>query len=367
MRYLVRILTALLLLTSLAGCWDNRPIDQRDLVLLIGIGPGPHNQVTVYFQIPTPAALSSLTGGAGGTGANAGTTVLEGSGPSLGAAIEQAQGTTSRDIYLGQIQMVMFSTRLDPTQMLQLVGEIARMGVLDKTAYAAVTPIPLAKLLDYQPKQTRVAPLYFLSLFTCPYCQTVKLGRTLWTLERRAVTPGISMYLPLVTLGTSGFIVNRIAAYDHYRLALTLTPAETVALGFVLGITQKATVQTSTPMGPVAVRGLSAQPSTGATLHGNHLALSVHLAVSGTLDYLPASEATPAHLALVDRLISRQIAHQVLHVLTLLKHSGSDPVGFGQALLWQDPPLRSAWPRLYRTASLSVDVQTTIQNLGDAT
>ncbi len=363
-------LVALLSLGALlAGCWDNRPVEARDLVLAMGVSPGPHQGLTVSLAIPTPSGLESGTSASGGSssGGKPPTYVLTGSGPDMGAAISRAQSETNRDIYLGQTQIVLFSHRLTPKEFASAVSWLSRLGPFDKTAFAAVAEAPMAKTLAYEPVSTRLGPMYFLTLFTCTHCQTVALRRTLWSLEMRTVTPGLSIWLPAVDAVGPNFVVRRIMAFRGSAPAVLLTPQQTMTMGYLLAHTSKATMSLPTSVGPVGVRAVTATRVNTVKWSGGHLHIHVALSVMAIIDQLPLGQASPTLIREVESAMNRTLVHRVLQVMTLLQRLGSDPEGYGAALFWDDPGLRAHWESIYRQARLSVTVSTTVQNVGDAT
>ncbi len=359
------------LAATLAGCWDNRPVEARDLVLAMGVSPGPHQGVTVSLAIPTPSGLLSGTSASGGDSGSGGgkppTYVLTGSGPDMGAAISNAQSDTNRDIYLGQTQIVLFSHRLTSKEFTNAVSWLSRLGPFDKTAFAAVAEAPIAQTLAFQPVSTRLGPMYFLTLFTCTHCQTVALRRTLWSLEMRTVTPGLSIWLPAVDAVGPNFVVRRIVAFRGNAPVVHLTPQETLAMGYLLRHTSKATMSVPSPVGPVGVRAVHATRINTVTWSHGQMHVHVALSLMAVIDQLPVGQASPALIRDVESAMNRSLVHQLLNVMTLLQKNGSDPEGYGVSLFWDDPGLRTHWESIYRHATLSVTVSTTVQNVGDAT
>lgn len=368
MKTVLRVLLVLSLLVSLTGCWDDRPIDMRELVLVMGVAPGPHHQLTVLLEVPTPGALTSLVGssGAASTGA-ASTFLLTGSGPSLGAAISAAQAQSDRDIYLGQVQMVFFSSHLSPAQFTSALDFFTRLGPFDKTAYAAVSKGSLQRTMSFHPAQSRVSALYFTTLFSCTRCQRIDLKRTVFTLEKRYKTPGASIWLPVVYPGPTDYIVDSLAVYDQNRVAMMLSPNESLALSYVLGTVTKGTLALQEPFGLVGVRAVHSTASTSTVLKGHRLELTVKLQVSGAIDTLAPGKASKSNLDRIEAGANRMIAQETLKELVLLQTKGLNPVAFGRRLLWYHPSLVSHWPTLYRHADITVHVRTHISDVGDVT
>lgn len=365
----VALVALVILAATLSGCWDNRPVETRDLVLAIGVSPGPHQGVTVALAIPTPSGLLSGTTASGGSGEGGGKPpiyVLRGSGPDMGAAISNAQADSNRDIYLAQTQIVLFSHRLPPQEFAAAVSWLSRLGSFDKTAFAAVAEAPVDKTLAYQPVSTRLGPMYFPTLFTCTHCQTVALSRTLWSLEMRTVTPGLSIWLPAVDAVGPNFVVRRIVAFRGENPVVHLTQPETLALGYLLAHTSKATMAVPTPLGPVGVRAVHAARVNTVTWSHGQMHVHVALSVMAIIDQLPVGKVSPALIREVESATNRRLLHGLLSVMRLLQKNGSDPEGFGVSLFWDDPGLRQHWESIYRHATLSVTVSTTVQNVGDA-
>ncbi len=355
---------------TLAGCWDNRPVDARDLVLAIGVSPAPHNDVTVSLAVPTSAGLISGTSpgsGAGGGSSGQSTYLLQGTGPDLGAAIAMAQAYTNKDIYLGQTQLVLFSHRLDATQFGHAVSWLARLGPFDKTAYAAVAEAPVAKTLGYQPVSTRIGPMYFLTLFSCTHCQTANLARTLWSLEMRTVSPGMSIWLPAIDTRGPNFVVRRVVVFRGNTAVATLSPSQTLALCYLMAATSKATLSVSTPAGRVGVRAVRASRFNSVTWSHGRLHVHVTISVMAAIDQLAEGAVNPAIVLDVEDAVSRRIARQTTKVMALLQRRGSDPEAYGPSVFWNWPALRPHWLAIYRRAVLSVSVSTVIHNVGDST
>ncbi len=363
------LLCGLLLLASvLSGCWDNRPIDARAPVLMLGVGPAPHGRVSVFLETPSPSGLMSLTNAAGGGGSGPSFYVLTGTGGTVLTALSNAETTSDRDIYLGQTGMVILSTKLTPMELNMTLLTLARLGPFSKTAYMGVTNVPLPQFMSFTPEESKLPALYFLTAFACSHCLPVNLARTVWQAEEARITPGASLWFPLITPQKTGYVIRQAALYRSDRLVRVLSPAATLLFGLATQHTSKAALDLPPIQGvPVSVRAISA--TTRYTVQWTHGRLHITLAIQaqGVLDVLGEGLATSSVLTRLESEVSARIAGGTLALLRQLQALGVDPVGFGRAFLYRHPELRPQWPSLYRHAVIHVQVTTAIHNIGDVT
>ncbi|MCL4440063.1 MAG: Ger(x)C family spore germination protein [Firmicutes bacterium] len=62
----VKILSVLIIILSLQGCWGSRETDEMAYVLAMGLDKGPDGNITVTFQIANPKVIAGPPGGGGG-------------------------------------------------------------------------------------------------------------------------------------------------------------------------------------------------------------------------------------------------------------------------------------------------------------
>ncbi len=361
------LFAAVLVLVSalLGGCWDDRSIEHRAIVLIIGIDQGPDQQLMVHFQVPTSQALSSLSVSSTPSAGTPSAYVVSGTGRTVAEAMTQAQGKVSGDLYLGQTQAIILSSHLPAPQFASVVNFFARMGPMDKTAFVAVTPEPVAQVMQRQPQEGMLAALYLNSLFSCRRCQEVDLTRTVWAMEMRAQAPVTAIWLPLLKDKDANYQVNEVAIYQGGRPVMTLTPEQTVYFGYMINATSKAAMVFPLHGSPVSVRALSSSTSTRVLAQGGGLHLRADLKVQGIVDTLAPGEATLANLRTLQNEVSQGIAIQELALLRSMQQQGVDPVGFMAPYLWQHQELTPKAEALYRSASLEVRVHTRIIGVGD--
>lgn len=351
----------LLLAWLLSGCWDNQAINRRALVLLIGVAPYRSQEVTVWFQIPTPQGLTTLT-----TPTASGPTflVLRGHGPTLAAAFAEAQSQINQDLYLGQTQAVILSAALSSSQWSEVLNSLERIGTLDKSAWVLVTQRPLQAVFQSHPPTAPLPGLYFETLFGCTSCQTVALHRTLWGVEKRWHTPSVDEWLPLLSVQPDGWRVDQVVLYQHGRPKRRLDPGQTLTLGYLLGRTHKGWLVVRGRWGVAGLRGLRAWPQWTTSVRGQNAEVRVVLKVRGKLATFPIGAFTPAVAGQVRTAAAKLLAGSVDQLLAHLQSLDIDPVGFGLGWAWAHPQAASEWPRLWRHAHVTVTVHLQIVETG---
>lgn len=361
----------LLALAVLSGCADNRPLNYRALVLTMGFSPAPHNRVTVYFQMPTPSGLTSLSSGgaaSGGGGSSATTYTLHASASTVARAFTRAQANVNQDLYLGQLQAVILSTHLSAVQFADVVSTLIRLGTLDKTAYVLVTPAPMAQLFAVKSASTPLSPLYFSTEFGCAHCQTVNLKREIWNVEQAQYVPPVAtLWLPVLEPGSQGFHIDTVALYRGGRMVRHLTGHQTMLLGYMLGRTGKGTVHLVWQGLPVSVRSVSGGVHLTPQWHGLSLLIRVTLNLTGDVDAFPVGTPLAAHYQWLRQATQMDLARETRILAEQLAHQGLDPWNIGAAAVWQHPSQLAVWQHAYRQSHWVVTTHVRFRELGDTT
>lgn len=355
----------------LSACGDNHVLNERALVLVMGVEPAGGGRIRVDLQIPSPRGLTTL--GPGGTGsAESGSRqtffVLSGSGRTLSSALAHAQGRSTQALYLGQLQAIILSTRLSPELFTRVMSSLARIGTLDQTTYVLASPQPLARVLAVAPQQSTLPGLYYATLFSCRRCQTVDLARQLWSLEKRQLTPLVSAWVPVVEIGPTGFQVDRVALYRQGRPEMVLSRGQTNLLGLLLSRTSKVPWILPGPDGTVVgIRALQARTRFRPSWRNGRLEIAVRIAATGLLSDFPLQQAARKAVPQLEREASASLAAGAVQLLQRLAGRHLDPFDLGAAFVWRHPQAAAVWMRAFPRARWRVRVEVTLIRYGDAT
>lgn len=360
-----------LLLLGLSGCWNDRALNERDLVLTMGVSPAKQSgQIEVTFQIPTPSGLTAMqAGGRSGGGSSPQFFDAQGIGPNLPLAFTEAQAKVSRDLYLGQIEVLALSTTLSPVLLHRAVAALDRLGSMDKTPYVIATSNSMTQVIEHQSQQEKLPALYFETLFLCKSCQTNALGMHFWQFAERLHTPGISAVLPRVDLSSSGYTVDKISVYRGYHYVTTLSPSLTQDYGLLADTSHKDGLFLAKPF-QSGLRAIDAKTSIRTKLAKGHLKSALDVKVKATLDSLSTYTATPTQVAQVSKAASMLLSRRLAHFLALTQKLDVDPLGIGRRLDYRHPAWFKAigpWFKAYPRIHFRVHVQVHIRRIGDLT
>ncbi|MCY0886576.1 MAG: Ger(x)C family spore germination protein [Firmicutes bacterium] len=365
----LRRTVALLLLTGLAltGCWDNRPIDERAIVMVLGVS-SRHGRLALRFQIPTASALTALPSGSSGNSQSESFFVLPAEGRTVASAFGRAQASVSRDLYLGQIQALVLSAKLPPRVLRAAMTGLARLEPVDRTIFVLTTPDPVTRLLSTPTPLNQLPNEYFSTLFNCPDCATLHLQVRLWQLMDRLVTPGVDPFLPVARLGPHGIELNQVALYAKDRYLATLSPQETVAFALLTGRAVKPTLSAPTPLGETALRvGTCRGGFSARIVHGRPQARFT-VSIDGQLVDGPALDGDRTARARVLQAVARQVTARCLALIRHTQALGSDPFGVGRRLHWTDPRGFQAlgpWDRAWKQTRVTVTVHVETTRAGN--
>ncbi len=339
-RWLAAFLTLATLTLTLAGCWDDIPLDRRTLVLGMGFYPGPTpDMVTVYFSFPTPTGLTSSNGagsGGGGGGSSPQFSSVSGTGYSLSQAFSQAQAKVGRDLYLGHTVLLVFSTKLPAQQFKLLDNAIDRIGTLDKTPFVAATSAPWDTVVSVKMVQEEFPALYYEELFSCPRCTQFALGTRLWQTSTRLGKSGVDLVLPQLSPTPQGPKVDQVAVYRDYQYVGTWDHRQTTDYALAAGKSRKSSL-TFPDHWHATFDAVADKMQLSASARDHQVYAVVTLHVTQTLVTLDTTKENAQQLSVLSRASSQQIADRVLKILELSQKQNVDVLGVGRQLSWTNP------------------------------
>ncbi len=356
MKAAARLLLLLALLPLLAGCLDTHPLNERSIVLGLGVSPGPGKDLTYTLVLPTAVSPSPASGGPGITPSETlksfTTQAL-----TLSKAIDNVQDDLSRYLDLGQLTLIVLSDRLTPTQTKNVLEDLNNMNGLAQSSLLA-TASSVRQVITFA-NTLEIPPVYYPArMLTCVNCQEADYHVPFWKFYVRLHTPGASVWLPILEIQKGNLSISGIALYRDNRLAGELSEEQSgpALEGFAYG-------------NGLVMRGTLLVPS------GGHFLSLVNIAATRRISFLSAAGGVPAFLlrvratAMVDttspfdpkisRLADAAIRRKVEATLTTSRRLGVDPFSLGEYLAWANPELfrrLGDWNTVYRRAKVRVQV-----------
>lgn len=367
-KIVARILLLMSLLTGVTGCWDNRPVNSRAMVLSMGFGPAKHpGEFTTVFQAPTPSAVTSGSAGpAGGGSSSKDTFDVTGSGPDVPKTFNEAQAQVSKDLYLGQMQLIAISTHLQPMYFKRVFDGLGRIPTLAKTSFVVATPTSIKELLHHTSPQDKFPSLYFATLFSCHTCQTDAFGMRLWRVLVRLATPGVDIYLPVAVPIKDGYMVASVALYRKFQYVTTLTPIQSMTFGILAGISHKESL--FMPKFNGSLRAIVGGSSLTTRMVDGHVDANFSIHLSATLEGIGSVTESAIQLSEMSNRASATIAQSCLDLLKFTQKEDVDPLGIGRQFSWQHPTAFdhfAHWHQEYPHVHMTVHCTVTINKMGD--
>ena len=350
------MLAAAVLTAALSGCWDQLAFPNRasTLVMSVRYARRPDRwQWTFYF--PNPAVtVSSLPQIAPGEQIYA----IGVRAPTLASAYAAAQQRLARDLYLGQLQDIVWSSDAPLPAVASFIAAYNREGMTPKTAYVAVAPPPLDRILAPSPQEV-IPSVYLTRVFSCLECQSVMLTEPLWKLWDSIETPGVSPVAPYLP-GTG--VLSRIAVYPPTGPPVIFSPTETLGWAYLTHRVHKETLTLTMPAGLASITRVHGIVVNHVEWTGQRLEVQVDMRLTGVVAQWPvAVPLTERRLQTLETAGARSVLADCLAALRRSATSRTDPFGYARLYLFRHPgawgqiPARD-WDRLPYTAHVQVSL-----------
>lgn len=330
------------------GCGDAHPIEYRAIVIAVGIAPG-HNrgQDQWTFVEPNVTVTASSVSNIKPSNQYYSITVQA---PTWPAALAAAEDHSSRDLYFGQLESVVWSDHLDGQTVSNLMQALNQDGLIPKTFWVATVPGSVSKLLTVATPQ-EVVPRYFLSaFFSCTTCHPINWTVPGWRWWSRRLTPGVNPIVPLVTASPSGLSISTFAVFRAKGPALVAPHAIVNGFAYLTNRTVKAVWVGTVDGQRLTVSKIQGHAATQVSVNRGVINARVLITVHGMLGVLPLGSSASFWLAKADTAVAQSIAHQCLTTVKWADATHTDPFGYGRNALYSEPgqesslsPGRSFW------------------------
>ena len=324
---------ALLLgLALLAGCWDQLGISDRATALMLSVAwhRSGHWDWTFYFPNPTVTVNSQSqlrpTQQLYAVAVTAG---------SLAGAERAAQRLLDRHLYMGQLQVMLWSSNLPADAAATLVDAYNRQGITSKVAYVGVARAgALAGLLQASPQEV-VPRLKWQHIFSCAPCEAVRLSEQLWHMWDDVHTPGMSPVVPYITQRGA---LGQIAVYGRRGPPVIFTRQETLGWAVLTGRVTREVLSLSRGTERYALTNIRGHATTHVAWAGGQLTVDTHAVMSGALAEAPYGTAErPRDIRAIENATARMLLAECQAAVRQANARHVDPFGYARTLLFEHP------------------------------
>lgn len=328
----------LLGLTSLTGCWNQRAIDQRAIVLALGISA--HHQWTFLFPnvSVTASSLASL-------GQSAQFYAITVKARSFQTAMHRVQLQASHEVSIGDLQLVDLSVDLSRRQLWRILNAMILTGAAPSQAWFAASQTAPATLLLHHSPQT-VVPVYYLSsYFDCHECHAAEFGIRAWQWWDRAETPGISPVLPVFTKTQEGASVRHLLVYPSQGKPLMMPRSVTQGFAYLTGKVKNGTQKVLLGGATYEVSQIFEHTTARVRLTPTAVDVRVVLHAKGEMaDMPPGQLVTRATERAIDQAAEKQVVQLSREAIRWANQTHTDPFGYAKRAAWLDTLTAASMP-----------------------
>jgi hypothetical protein len=337
-RLLALASAAFLLLTgTLTGCGETRAIEDREPVIAVGMDPGKQPGYELWtFVMPnptvTPSNISALT-------SSQQYVTITVPARSWVDALNAAQDELSRDLYLGQLQLAAWSTKLTYAEVSRFITALNADGLIPKSFWVTAVDGSAAQALRAI-SPSEVVPRYFLAVyFTCTTCHAIDWGIFGWQWWTRRMSPGAAPLVPVVRGSANQITVPTAADYRPGQPALVMPPEVATGLAYLTGRVFKGAIAGRVDGHMIAASRLRPAPHVEVHWVNGRVVARVRVTVTGFLAEMPAGQSATRWIARANRWAARTLLQEMLATVRWANRTHTDPMGYTRDALWNDPPL----------------------------
>ncbi|SDC71103.1 spore germination protein KC [Melghirimyces thermohalophilus] len=384
----LKCLCILLLITPwLTGCWDRTEMEERGIILGLGIDTAPPEaekhedqitetndpagfpppgeemiKVTAQVAVPGRVPLGPGQGGSqggGGGGSQKPVWAIQVMGHTLEDALQNLQQQVAQQLYLGHLRIVVVSEELAKRGLKENLDLLMRDPEIRKSSYLLVSRGPASKALAVAPPLERVPTLYLSGLMD----HAVQTGRFPQSFIGNFFTAyaakGKEGYLPYVQPKGGNkpdseidIEIDGLAYFVGDKMVGHTEPVEVARFMEVIGI-GAAGYSVSVPVpgqqGNVMIRKTERAQKPFVEIRRGKPLVHVFIHVEGELDAKSNQQIkinSTQTLQSVRKGLSRRLQRINAQFVQDLQKEGSDIFGFGEQVRAQEPEY---WNRHVRT------------------
>ena len=351
-----------LLCLLLTGCWDQRAINSRDIVTTIGVDPtSTHGEYRWAFVFPNPTTEPAGVGQTAG-GPQVFTTTVRAQ--SFAGALASAQRANTRELYLGQIRMLVLSTRLPAREWYHIIDAVTRPGSIVETIWL-VGARDGRTVASYVPPSEQVPEVGTYQALSCG-CLPMNWGKRLWQLWAETETPGISPAVPVVDIHGSTFRFDRIAVLSP-KAVTVWSQVASAGWAYLTDRAVRASVTIQAGHRVVwAVQDISGRAHVTLQNGSDGVTVRVLLHERGFLSDTPRDTAiSPRSEWRIEEAVSRQILHLCGEAVSKARRTGTDPFGWHRDYRWGAASLgHKVWTEGWAHWHVHITVQFNLRGTG---
>lgn len=398
-----RCLAICLLLFITTGCWDRQEIEERAVVLGIGIdeaAPGAEKEdeeishregelpvpgksmIHVTAQIAVPGRIPLGPGGSGGGGGGGGggintVWVVDSVGHTIDDALNNLQQRVAPPLFFGHLRIIVVSESLAKKGIQNLNDYFRRNPDIRRMNWMFVSKGEAKKVMTASPQLERVPTLYLMTTMD----QSVKMGRFpndfLGIFWSSLSAKGREGYLPYAEVKQKDKI--QISGLAYFQGDKMVGTASALDIQLYMGLTGmnpsggQAYTQVPGTEEIVEYSGRSRKALTKVTIENGRPRIRIKIYLEGNLREKLNEKVTLSHEVIVkaQEQLAKDSKKAYEDLIRRTQEKGADIFGFGEhvrAKEWkywnQHIRTKENWQEMYKNINVDVQVQIHLRRVG---
>ena len=373
----VFLMTGLICLFLIAGCWDNIALDERAIVAAIGVDKGKNEAllVTAQVTVATRAGGGSKTSTGGAAQEESPVKVISTEAPTMSEAARRLSRKTGRLLFFPFIEIVVVGRDLAVEGIEPVVDWVSRERELRSRTLLAVSQDTAAEIMESPGAGLQQVPAYFLSSsanVSNKYSSNSVLSDFFLFSDAVIAESKDPVVMGLTTQQVSKekqAVIFNSAVFKNYRQVGWLTKTETRGYLWATGEQRRAIISTTLKGKEFAafeVRGSDVDIVTDFVEGSPVITVKVWAKTNlGEIHDLNHNLEKLADINKMEIFIERQIFNEISAAVEKARELNVDIFGFGEVIRKQHPAewkeIKDNWGLMFSEVPVEVDVKAVIR------
>ncbi|PHS35059.1 MAG: hypothetical protein COA82_05865 [Alkaliphilus sp.] len=377
MKNCLLIIFSVVLAVTLCGCWDNIEIDDVASVLAIGVDLADDDKMNFTIQIVVPRLLQQK-----GYEKNA-TITYSATGRTFQEALEKIQATSSREISVGHIQLVVLGCAFAKKGIFDIVDYAERSHEFRVQASVVVAKNITAKTILETSSILEIFPSVHI-MKTIKNKSHIGMTRNVSFLDminelnnegRHLVLPTIESKVTNKPKYVKDLRINGFALFQNEKLICFVTDSNAIqGYLWVIDDIKDGILFVSSPDNPeefISLDTLRSKTKTDVNLVDNEFVLSVKVREEGNISEQQSTSnfTTPDMITYLENAKSNSIKNKIKDIFVVSqKVYQLDIFGFGDIVSKKYPKkwkeIKSEWDEIFSNSPTQIEVYSKIRRSG---
>ncbi|PWI58908.1 Ger(x)C family spore germination protein [Sulfoacidibacillus thermotolerans] len=377
-KILLIILLSVFFSFTLTACWDGIELQNRAIVLMVGIDPGKEDgqEIKVSVQIARPQMFKNPVKAASQS-ENKKTIVISQTGVNAADALRKLQLSIDRTLFFGHVRAIVVNEQLAREGLLRILDPLLQARIVSRESWLFISTHSAKAILKDIPMLDPIPSTYLSNFFENNILLNRPYDATIGGFHQRLVSPGIQPYgiwLGESNESLSAPTIKGIAAFFGDQMVGGLQKDQAIGWEFVENQFPKSPLIFQCPHHKNRHIVVEINDSR-TTIHFTDMrldqpAIRVHVSIHG---YIEGNTCTKNNIEdirqelYIERIVSKQLARNIeasIQQTQTVLHA--DLFGFGRMFYWYAPQKwqgNSKWDQAYPHAKIHVQVKAYLEFL----